>query len=100
MIFAIWILAISSSLLLAMSALAFLKARDVFTMTHAVMICNCYIIPMILMSIELERFSWLSFSKIIALIILNLIVVNLLCQAILRRAVINKIIPDADYRKN
>ena len=83
------------SLLLVAAALAFLKAKDVFIMTHIVMIANSYIIPLLLIGVEIERFSWVSFAKIIALIVLNLVVVNLLCHTILRRAMINKITPDA-----
>ena len=99
MIIAAWCIGVISSLLLIASALAFLKARDVFTMTHIVMISNCYIIPLLLIGVEIERFSPLSFAKIIALVVLNLVVVNLLCHAILRRAMINKIAPDAEFKK-
>ena len=99
MIIAAWCIGVISSLLLIASALAFLKARDVFTMTHIVIISNCYIIPLLLLIVEIERFSWLSFAKIISLIILNLVVAILLCHAIVRRAMINKIVPDAQISK-
>jgi multisubunit Na+/H+ antiporter MnhG subunit len=92
------VISIPASLLLLASAIAFLKAKDVFTMTHVVMIVNCYIIPLLLIGIEIEKFSWLSFAKIMALILLNLVVVNLLCHAILRRAMLNKILPDAEIK--
>ena len=98
MIYFAWTIGVISSTLLLLSALAFLKARDVFTMTHVVMVANCYIIPLLLLAVEIEKFSLLSFSKILGLIILNLVVANLLCHTILRRAVINKISPDADIR--
>lgn len=91
-------ISIPAALLLLASAIAFLKAKDVFTMTHVVMIVNCYIIPLLLIGIEIEKFSWLSFAKIMALILLNLVVVNLLCHAILRRAMLNKILPDAEMK--
>jgi multisubunit Na+/H+ antiporter MnhG subunit len=81
--------------LLVAAALAFLKAKDVFTMTHVVMIANCYIIPLLLIGIEINRFSVVSFAKIVALILLNLVASNLLCHIILRRAMINRITPDA-----
>ena len=99
MIYFAWITTAIAVILLLISALAFLKARDVFNMTHIVMIANCYIIPLLLIGVEIEKFSWLSFSKIIALIVLNLVVVNLLCYAILRRSIINKIDPKAEIRK-
>jgi len=92
------LIALSAALLLLASALAFLKSKDLFTMTHIVMIANCYIIPLLLIGVEIDRFSWLSFAKIIALIVLNLVVTNLLCHATLRRAMINKITPDAEIR--
>ncbi len=82
-------------LLLVATAVAFLKAKDVFTMTHVVMITNCYIIPLLLVGVEIDRFSWISCAKIFGLIMLNLVVSNLLCHTILRRAMINKITPDA-----
>ena len=93
-----WIVVMSAALLFIASAFAFLKAKDVFTMTHVVMIANCYIIPLLLIGVEIERFSWISFSKIITLIVLNLVVANLLCHTILRRAMINKITPDAEIK--
>lgn len=86
---------IISSLLLIAAALSFLKAKDVFTMTHVVMIANCYVIPLLLLGVEIDRFSFVSLAKIITLIVLNLVVANLLCHIILRRAIINKIEPDA-----
>ncbi len=86
--------------MLLLSAIAFAKARDVFTMTHIVMIANCYIIPLLLIGIEIDKFSWLSFAKIIALIALNLVVVNLLCHAVIRRAILNKVDPKAEIRRS
>lgn len=95
MVIAAFVIAVIAALLLIASALAFLKAKDVFTMTHVVMIANCYIIPLLLLGIEIDRFSLVSLAKIITLIVLNLVVANLLCHIILRRAIINKIEPDA-----
>ncbi len=92
--FSIFLTIIAASLLL-LAAIAFLKAKDVFVMVHIVMISNCYIIPLLLISIELARFSWLSFAKTMLLIALNLLISNLLCYAILRQATANKIEPDA-----
>jgi multisubunit Na+/H+ antiporter MnhG subunit len=84
--------------LLVISALAFFKAKDVFTMTHVIMIANLYIIPLILIGVEIDRFSATSLVKIIVIIVLNLALVNLLCHTILRRAMINKISPDAKIK--
>jgi multisubunit Na+/H+ antiporter MnhG subunit len=100
MILAGVLIAVFSAALLILAAIAFLRAKDVFMMTHITMIANFYIIPLILIGIELERFSWLSFAKILALIVLNLVVTSLLCNAISRRAVINKILPDAEREKS
>lgn len=89
------IIILIAALFLVASALSFLKAKDVFTMTHVVMVANCYVIPMLLIGVEIDRFSVVSSAKIIALIVLNLVVANLLCHIVLRRAIINKIEPDA-----
>jgi multisubunit Na+/H+ antiporter MnhG subunit len=86
-------LIIFSSLLLVIAALAFLKAKDVFTMTQVVKITNFYIIPLLLIAIWLDKFSLLSLAKILVLIVLNIIITNLICYAVVRRAVINKINP-------
>jgi multisubunit Na+/H+ antiporter MnhG subunit len=92
-------LTILAAALLLLSAVAFLKAKDVFVMTHIIMIANCYIIPLLLIGIELMKFSWLSFAKTMVLIVLNLLIANLLCYAIARQAVMNKIEPDAEVKK-
>lgn len=86
--------------LLLLSAIAFLKAKDVFVMVQITMIANCYIVPLLLISIELMRFSWLSFAKTLVLIALNLLIANLLCYAIARQAMLNKILPDAEVKKD
>jgi multisubunit Na+/H+ antiporter MnhG subunit len=100
MIYLAWGISGLAVFLLVTSAIAFAKARDVFTMAHIVMIANCYIIPLLLIGIELEKFSWLSFAKISALILLNLVVVNLLCHAVIRRAILNKVDPKAEVRRS
>ncbi len=64
-------------------------------MTHIAMIYGCYVVPITLIAIEIEKFSLISFAKIMALILLNLVIVNLVCNAAIRRAIINKIVPDA-----
>ncbi len=90
------LITITASLLLIVSAIAFFKAKNVFIMSHVVMASNCYILPFFLIAVGLEKFSWISFVKIIVVILLNLLIVNLICHTTLRRAMINKIAPDAD----
>jgi multisubunit Na+/H+ antiporter MnhG subunit len=92
------LIAIIASFLLIVSAIAFFKAKNVFIMSHVVMASNCYIVPFFLITIGLEKFSWISFVKIIVVILLNLVIVNLICHATLRRAMINKIAPDAEIK--
>jgi len=84
--------------LLLLASIAFLKAKDVFVMSHIMMISNCYIIPLLLIAVELMRFSWLSFAKTLVLIALNLLIANLLCYAITRQAIANKVLPDAEVK--
>ncbi len=67
-------------------------------MNKIVMMANLYILPIILIGIEIERFSLNSFFKILVVIVLNIAVTNLLCHTVARRAVINKIIPDAKQK--
>jgi multisubunit Na+/H+ antiporter MnhG subunit len=92
------IISVCAALLLIVAAIAFLKAKDVFVMAHVVMIANFYIIPLLFTGIAIERFSGVSFAKIIVLILFNLVVSTLLCHAILRRAIINRILPDAEIK--
>ena len=99
MSFVAGLIAVTASLLLITSAIAFFKAKNVFIMTHVVMANNCYILPFLLIAIGLEKFSWISFAKIILVVLLNLVIVNLICHATLRRAMINKIIPDAETKE-
>ena len=95
MIYLSIIISLVAASLLLLSAIAFLKAKDVFVMSHIVMIANCYIVPLLLIGIELGKFSWLSFVKILALILLNILIANLLNYAIIKHAMENKIAPDA-----
>ncbi|NBV06479.1 MAG: hypothetical protein EBS06_04495 [Proteobacteria bacterium] len=80
------VFSITAAFLLIISAIALKKARDIFIMTHIIMICNCYIIPLLLIGVEIGKFSWPSFIKIIFLIVLNLVVTNFICHAIVKRA--------------
>jgi multisubunit Na+/H+ antiporter MnhG subunit len=93
-----WTISIIASLSLMISALAFLKARDLYSMTHVIMISNCYILPLLLIGLGVEKFSLISSAKILALILLNIIITNLLCYTILRKAVSDKIRPEAEVK--
>lgn len=95
-----WTISIIASLLLMISALAFLKARDLYSMTHVIMISNCYILPLLLIGLGVEKFSLISSAKILALILLNIIITNLLCYTILRKAVADKIRPEAEVKSS
>lgn len=93
-----WIISIIASLLLTVSALAFLKSRDLYSMTHVIIISNCYIIPLLLIGLGVEKFSLISSAKILALILLNIIITNLLCYTILRKAFADKVKPQAEVK--
>lgn len=98
MTIALYILAILAATLYLMASFAFFKCRDVFMMIQIVTICNFYIIPLILLIAELEKFSVVSFVKILIVIGLNFIATQLLCHAIGKEALNNNIKPDADFK--
>lgn len=89
-----------TSFLILTTTIAFLRARDIFTMTHVVMIFNCYILPLTLIAIEIKNFSTTSILKIITLTLINIVIVNIVCHLIVRRAMINKIYPDAETKES
>ncbi len=89
-----------TSFLILVTTIAFLRAKDIFTMTHVVMIFNCYILPLTLIAIEIKHFSSTSLLKIITLTLINIVIVNIVCHLILRRAMINKIYPDAENKES
>ncbi len=93
-----WTISIIASLLLMVSALAFLKSRDLYSMTHVIIISNCYIIPLLLIGLGVEKFSLISSAKILALILLNIIITNFLCYTILRKAFADKVKPEAEVK--
>ena len=93
-----WTISIIASLLLMVSALAFLKSRDLYSMTHVIIISNCYIIPLLLIGLGVEKFSLISSAKILALILLNIIITNFLCYTILRKAFADKVKPQAEVK--
>lgn len=84
-----------SSILLIGCAIAFFKAKDIFSMAHIVMIGNCYAINLLLIGLTIKEFSLISLAKISIIIIFNIIISNLLCHIILRRAKVNNIVADA-----
>jgi multisubunit Na+/H+ antiporter MnhG subunit len=83
-----------AGIFLIIASLAFLRARDVFVMNQILKITNFYIIPLILIAVELEKFSLISLLKIIAIIIINIIISLLISHLIAKKAMNNKIIPD------
>lgn len=89
-----------SSFLILITTVAFLRANDIYTMGHVAMIFNCYVVPLVLLAIEIEKFSLNSILKIITIGILNIVIANILCYLVLRRALINKINPDAETIKD
>lgn len=82
--------------LVILTAIAFIRANDIFTLSHIAMIFNFYIVPLILILMEIKNFSTINFIKIITLIIINLLISFTLCHVIIRRVMINKIYPDAE----
>lgn len=83
-------------LLIILSAIAIIRANDIFTLSHIAMIFNFYIVPIALILIEIKSFSTINFVKIIALMIINILIASILCHVIIRRVMINKIYPDAE----
>jgi multisubunit Na+/H+ antiporter MnhG subunit len=88
--------AIIASLLLVIASLGFLRARDLFNMSHIIMVSNCYIVPLLLISIGMKELSLLSSAKILALILLNIIIANLLCYNLLRKTPSDKVMPNIE----
>ncbi len=81
------------------SIFAFVKAKEIYVMTHMAIITSIYAIPLLLINICLQKFSLESLIKILFLILINIISVILICHLIVRRAYINNIIPDAEEKK-
>jgi len=97
--FLIFLTAICAAVLLFISSIAFLRAYDVFVMTRPVIISNFYIIPLILLMVEFNKFSIISLAKLLIIIALNLVMAQVLCYVIVKRALANKIVPDADFKE-
>ncbi len=96
----IYTIAVLVSIIFALTALAFFKARDVYSMIHIVTICNFYIIPLLLIVVGIENFSLVSTGKILAIIVLNLLATQLLCHKIAQDALRDKIKPEADFKNS
>jgi len=99
MIIAFWVLGICSSLLLLFAAIAFFRAKDLFVMLHIIKINNFYFVPLTLLAVEVERFSWVSLSKIMVIIALNILTTHFICYTLAKTALADKIMPDADFKK-
>jgi len=89
---------LGASILIVIAAIAFLRARDVFSMTHVVMMSNCYITPLFLIGILIEGFTWSLLGKVIIFIILNIIISNLICYAVLNNASSDKVPAKAELK--
>lgn len=90
------LIAICAAILLFIASIAFLRARGIFTMIYPVIISNFYIIPLILLMIGVDKFSALSFVKLLVIIILNLVMTQLLCYMIGRKSLGSETDPDID----
>lgn len=80
------------------AAIAFLRTRDVFMMSHVVKVINYYILPLFLVGSIIQEFSRSSFAKVVIFIILNIIISNLLCYTVLNKASSNKIAAKAELK--
>ncbi len=67
-------------MLYLLSSIAFIRAKNIYQMLQIIKITNFYIMPLMLLSLELQRFSWISFGKIIFIIFLNFIITFFIIQ--------------------
>lgn len=88
------------AILFLLTAIAFLKAKDLFVMNHIVAIFAFYILPIIFLFIGIEKFSITSFAKILVIIPLNMIAVNSICFFVSKHAIANRTMPDADFKND
>ncbi len=77
-----------------------IRAKDVFTANHLVMIFNLYIFPILIFVIEFENLNIAIALKVMAITIINIVICNIICYLIVRRALNNNIIPDASDLKD
>jgi multisubunit Na+/H+ antiporter MnhG subunit len=95
----IYIINFFSVIFFLLSIVAFVRAKEIYVMTHIAIIASIYAIPLLLVGICLQKFSLQLLIKILFLILVNIISVNLICHLVVRRAYINKIMPDAEDKK-
>lgn len=95
----IYIINFFSVIFFLLSIVAFVRAKEIYVMTHIAIIASIYTIPLLLVGICLQKFSLQLLIKILFLILVNIISVNLICHLVVRRAYINKIMPDAEDKK-
>ena len=77
-----------------------IRAKDVFTANHLVMIFNLYIFPILIFVIEFENLTIAIALKVMAITIINIVICNIICYLIVRRALNNNIVPDASDLKD
>lgn len=81
-------------------SIGLIRAKDVFSANHLVMIFNLYLFPIIIFAIEFENLTIAITIKIIAISIINVVICNIICYLIVRRALNNNISPDASDRQD
>jgi multisubunit Na+/H+ antiporter MnhG subunit len=85
-----------SSTLIAISALAFLRTKDLFTMTHVVVIAHYYLLTIFFIGLLIKNFSLTIMVKLLVIIALNIIIATMLSNLILKQAVKNNVTADAE----
>jgi multisubunit Na+/H+ antiporter MnhG subunit len=90
----IFLIEILGALLLLLSGVAIFRTKDVFTMTHVTMIFGIYVLPMVLLTIAIEKFSLVVLLKILLLIFFNWLATHLICYLATKEALKNNILPD------
>lgn len=94
-----WILGSIGAVMFVFAAIAFLRAKDLYVMLQIACVTNFYILPMILLAVELDKFSLVSFVKVLVIIMLNIVMTILVAHMIAKRAIEAKVMPDADFKK-
>lgn len=94
-----WILGSVGAVMFVLAAIAFLRAKDLYVMLQIACVTNFYIVPLILLAVELDKFSLLSFMKVLVIIVLNIVMTILVTHMISKRALEEKVMPDADFKK-
>lgn len=94
----IGIITIFISFVILIFSIGLIRAKDVFSANHLVMIFNLFLFPIIIFAIEFENLTIPITLKIIAMSIINVVICNIVCYLIVRRALNNNISPDATDR--